>query len=145
MVHFQNIFLEISFMCLKKDITRNLQNIFSKYEINQLKSIMSAEVIKVRLPYAKTPISMPRIASFIGSTNKTDFLQDETGNVRWICFELTKPFYFNYRDDISIDELWLYAYQLYLNGFDYQLTAAEQTENKSESTELGMEPLSLRG
>jgi predicted P-loop ATPase len=105
-------------------------SIFSKYEINQLKSIMSAEVIKVRLPYAKSPVSMPRIASFIGSTNKTDFLQDETGNVRWICFELTKPFCFNYRDEISIDELWLYAYQLYLDGFDYQLTAAEQAENK---------------
>ncbi len=32
--NYKNIFLEISFMCLKKDITRNPQNIFSKYEIS---------------------------------------------------------------------------------------------------------------
>jgi predicted P-loop ATPase len=104
-------------------------SIFSKYEINQLKSIMSAEVIKLRLPYGKSTVSMPRIASFIGSTNKTDFLQDETGNVRWICFELTKPFDFDYKNKVNIDELWLYAYQLYISGFDYQLTTSEQAEN----------------
>ena len=105
-------------------------SVFSKYEINHLKSIMSAEVIKVRLPYAKNPIYIPRIASFIGSTNKTDFLQDETGSVRWICFQLTAPFDFNYKQKINIDELWLYAYQLYIKGFDYQLSKSEIIDNE---------------
>ena len=32
--NYKNIFLEISFICLKKDIVQNLQKIFSKYEIS---------------------------------------------------------------------------------------------------------------
>ena len=46
----------------------------SRYEINTLKSVMSKDRIKVRLPFERRASTLPRIASFMGSTNKTQFL-----------------------------------------------------------------------
>jgi len=31
---------------------------------------------------------IPRRASFIGSTNQAEFLNDESGSVRWLCFAM---------------------------------------------------------
>ncbi|MBM3436743.1 MAG: hypothetical protein FJY07_11065, partial [Bacteroidetes bacterium] len=101
----------------------------SKAEINSLKSIFSKELVKVRRPYAKTATTAPRRASFFGSTNKAEFLTDETGSVRWLCFELTGKINWDYKKDFNIDDIWRQAYHLYLTGFKYELTAEEIIEN----------------
>ena len=62
----------------------------SRYEVNALKSMFSKDRIKVRLPFEKRATSLPRIASFIGSTNKTQFLNHETDSVRFINFEVVE-------------------------------------------------------
>ncbi|MBT4288600.1 MAG: hypothetical protein HOD92_14840, partial [Deltaproteobacteria bacterium] len=58
----------------------------SKVEINALKSLFSKDKINDRLPYDRKNSIIPRRASFIGSTNQTEFLNDESGSVRWLCF-----------------------------------------------------------
>jgi hypothetical protein len=109
--------------------------ILSKAEINSLKSFISKDKVSVRLPYGKRQVSMPRRANFVGSTNKGEFLTDETGSVRWLCFELIDNIDFKYRELVDIDLVWKQAYQLYLDGFDYELTKEEiiinETKNKS--------------
>ena len=60
----------------------------SKKDINHLKSVMSKDEIKTRLPYDKRASVLKRRCSFVGSTNNEEFLSDETGNVRWICFAI---------------------------------------------------------
>ena len=45
-----------------------------KSEINTLKSLFSKDTIKVRRPFEKKAISVARRASFIGSTNNSEFL-----------------------------------------------------------------------
>lgn len=102
----------------------------SKAEINSLKSVLSKDVVKIRRPYDRTPSFAPRRASLFGSTNKTEFLNDETGNVRWLCFELKSKINWDYKKDLNIDDIWRQAYTLYLSGFNYELTPNEITENE---------------
>ncbi len=102
----------------------------NKVELNSLKSFTSKDKISVRLPYSKRAQTMPRRANFIGSTNKDEFLTDETGSVRWLCFELTDMINFKYKSEVDIDDVWRQAYSLYNNGFDFQLTPKEIAENE---------------
>lgn len=102
----------------------------SRAEINTLKSMFSKETIKVRRPYDKTATSVPRRASFFGSTNKAEFLTDETGSVRWLCFELTDRINWDYKNDLNIDDIWRQAYSLYKSGFKYELTPDEIQANE---------------
>ncbi len=85
--------------------------VLSKREINQLKAYFSKEQINDRLPYDRKNSIIPRIASFIGSTNMSTFLQDETGSVRWIIFSI-KDIDWSYRDKFDINKLWAQAYFL---------------------------------
>ncbi|WP_084220400.1 VapE domain-containing protein [Asinibacterium sp. OR53] len=106
----------------------------SKVEINALKSFISKDKISVRLPYAKRSTTQPRRANFIGSTNNDEFLVDETGNVRWQCFEVAGIINFAYMKDININDIWRQAYTLYKSGFQYQLTAEELKENEKANS-----------
>ncbi|MES2568107.1 MAG: VapE domain-containing protein [Bacteroidota bacterium] len=105
---------------------------FNRSEINSLKSMLSKAYIKVRHPFGKKAILTSRKASFVGSTNKTTFLNDETGSVRWLCFELEK-INWNYKKEIDINFVWAQAYDLYISDFEYELTAKEIEENEKEN------------
>lgn len=83
----------------------------SRTDINKLKSMFSSDNIKTRLPYGKKDIVISRVANFIGSTNMSTFLVDESGSVRWLCF-IVKKINFNYSLEFNIDNLWSQAYAL---------------------------------
>ncbi|WP_191967948.1 VapE domain-containing protein [Rhizosphaericola mali] len=102
---------------------------FNKLEINMLKAILSKAFVKERHPFERKAKKIPRRASFIGSTNRTEFLTDETGNVRWIPFEVL-DIDFAYSKEINIDFVWKQAYNLYLSGYPCDLTADEIKENE---------------
>lgn len=101
-------------------------------EINQLKSFISKDKIKVRPPFGRKAKTMPRRASFVGSSNNKEFLTDETGSVRWLCFEISSIDW-AYRENVDIDLCWSQAYNLYLSGYNYNLTAQEIQENEVEN------------
>ena len=50
---------------------------------SDLKSFMTAEKDTVRKPYAREPVTRARTTSICGTTNKSEFLNDETGSRRW--------------------------------------------------------------
>ncbi|OYU93960.1 MAG: virulence protein E [Bacteroidetes bacterium B1(2017)] len=104
----------------------------SKFELNTLKSVFSRDHVKVRPPYGTKSIRSPRRANFLGSINQFDFLNDETGSVRWLCFKI-EEIDWNYRNELDIDLIWSQAYYLYTTGFEYQLTAGEIKENEIEN------------
>lgn len=87
----------------------------------------------MRRPYEKKPITVPRRANFIGSTNNHEFLSDYTGSVRWLCFEIDKIDW-NYKNDINIDDVWRQAYYLYKNDFKYELTFDELEQNEKANS-----------
>lgn len=120
-----------SLIALTENFIVNLDELstLSKYEINSLKSVMSKDKVKVRLPYDRRPSTLHRRCNFWGSTNRREFLSDETGNVRWICFLIDK-INWDYKKDIDIDKVWAQAYYLFKNEEPFQLTAAEIFENE---------------
>jgi len=102
----------------------------TRTEINAQKALMSKSSVKVRHPYARKTTKSPRRASIIGSTNKAEFLTDETGRVRWLCCTV-QDIDWAYKTDIDIDKVWAQAYQLYKSGFKYQMTTKEILENEN--------------
>ena len=75
--------------------------------------------------YQKNYRSLPRIASFIGTSNRKDLLTDPTGSRRFICVLVEYPI-----DCEGIDYAQLYA-QLkaeILTGEHYWFTKEEETE-----------------
>ncbi len=117
-------------MCTNFIINMDELATLNRAEINALKSIMSKDVFKGRLPYAAREVNLIRRANIVGSTNNTEFLNDETGSVRWLCFELTEKLNFDYKTDIDINKIWSQAYHLYKNGFKYEMTPDEISENE---------------
>jgi hypothetical protein len=101
-----------------------------KSELNALKSYFTKDQIKVRRPFDKKATRSPRRANFLGSTNKVEFLTDETGSVRWICFQVER-IDFNYSSDIDINDIWAHAHSLYKSGYNGQLTPDELKENET--------------
>jgi predicted P-loop ATPase len=100
-----------------------------KAEINAFKSMFSKDKVKARLTYDKRPTVHARRASFIGSTDRWEFLTDENGSVRWLCFEIDR-INWNYKKEVDIDMVWAQAYALYKHGeYFYDLTPEEIKEN----------------
>lgn len=102
----------------------------SKKEINQLKSLFSKDQINDRLPYDSKNTIIPRVASFIGSTNKSEFLFDETGSVRWLCF-VVESIDWDYKGFFDVNLLWSQAYSLSKNkNFIAEMTKEDLIENE---------------
>ena len=57
----------------------------------QLKNLMQMEALRVRRAYRRTAEALPRIASFIGTSNRRDLLTDLSGSRRFICVEVEHP------------------------------------------------------
>ena len=100
-----------------------------KAEINAFKSMFSKDKVKARLTYDKRPTVHARRASFIGSTDRWEFLTDENGSVRWLCFEI-ENINWDYKKEVNIDMVWSQAYHLLRKTkFVYDLTIEEIKEN----------------
>ena len=119
------------FISLAENMIINLDELstLQKTEINQLKSYMSKDFIKVRLPYERKASLIKRRASFFGSTNEQKFLTDLTGNVRWICHKIY-DIDWNYSKNIDINNVWAQSYYLLKNEFKYNLTVEEIQMNE---------------
>ncbi|MFK7899218.1 MAG: VapE domain-containing protein [Cyclobacteriaceae bacterium] len=103
---------------------------WNRKDIALFKSALSAETINERLPYARNASFLVRTCSFIGSTNQKDFINDETGSVRWLCFDV-KSINFDYRNHCQIDKVWQQAYHLSQStDFDCEMTVDELEKNE---------------
>ena len=106
----------------------------SKTDVNTLKSFISKNTINARLPYDRKSSLMHRTASFCGSTNRFDFLTDETGSVRWQTYEVIE-IDFKYSKEVDINQVWA---QAYFNAFERknyhpELTAEDLLENEKRN------------
>ena len=110
-------------------------SILAKKEINALKAYFSKTMINERLPYDRKNSTLPRTCSFIGSTNRSTFLNNETGSVRWLCFELKGSIDFSYSREIDINKVWAQAYYLaYIDEqFCPELTLDDIQQNETRN------------
>ena len=54
----------------------------------KLKNLMQLSSLNIRKSYQKNNSQLPRIASFIGTSNRKDLLDDPTGSRRFLCVEV---------------------------------------------------------
>lgn len=121
-------------LCKSLIINIDELSVMSKIDVNTLKSFISKNTINARLPYDRKSSLMHRTTSFCGSTNRSDFLTDETGSVRWQIFEVLE-IDFKYSKEININQVWA---QAYFNAFERknynpELTAEDILENEKKN------------
>ena len=65
----------------------------------------------------------------------SSFLNDETGSVRWLCFELMDKIDFAYSKEIEIKNVWAQAYHLAYHdpNFNPELTLKDIMENEERN------------
>ena len=92
----------------------------------QLKNLMQMEDLRVRRAYRRSAESLPRIASFIGTSNRRDLLTDLSGSRRFICVEVEHAI----DCTTPIDHAQLYAQLLHElnNGERCWFSKAEEAE-----------------
>ena len=97
--------------------------ISSRNQEGFLKNLIQLASVKAKRPYGKHVEELPRLASFIATTNIADTLSDPSGNRRFIGIELTEPI------DVSVsinhDQLYAQIMHLLDNGEKYWFDAEE--------------------
>jgi len=93
-----------------------------KSEIGALKTLMTMQAVKVRRPYGRLAEDLARRASFVGSINQTEFLNDATGSRRFLVFETNKVDIDKLPD---INNVLAQAYELYKQGERWWFDTAE--------------------
>lgn len=96
----------------------------AKKKVEEMKAILSKEVIKTRKAYGRKDSRLQRRASFCGTGNEMSILHDYTGNRRIIPIHVISIDHNQY-NAVNKGDLWGEAYDLFLSGFDYRLTATE--------------------
>lgn len=123
-------------ICTNLIINLDELSLLGKTDINSLKAFFSKTTVNERLPYERKSQLLNRICSFVGSSNLTDFLTDESGNVRWIVFDVKGRINFNYSKELNIDDVWSQAYFLAFEKKNYNpeltLLDIEQNEVRNE-------------
>lgn len=113
--------------------------VMRKYEVENLKHFITVRTDNVRKAYARKSEEYPRQCVFIGTTNRQDYLKDETGNRRFwpvkvhgVRFnELIRD-----RDQLWAEacEKWIEGEELYLSG-DIEKMAKEIQASRMEHDE----------
>lgn len=85
----------------------------NKNETANLKTLFTKSSISLRLPYNRFNENFARVASFIGSTNESEFLYDVTGTRRFLCYTLQG---IDYKHEIDLNNVWAEAFFRYKNG-----------------------------
>lgn len=92
-----------------------------------LKMLLSLPQVELRRAYAARPSRYPRLASFMGSANVGDFLNDPTGARRFLTFD-AQDIFLDVALAVNMDEVWAEANTLYQAGTCYWLAQEEMAE-----------------
>lgn len=93
-----------------------LDGTFRRSDIAKLKAFLSNEIDEIRMPYAAMSSQFRRRTSFFASVNESKFLNDDTGNRRFLPLRVlsTNPVH-----GVDLDQIWAEVYQLYINGAEW--------------------------
>ena len=121
----------------KGNVTRKMSEMgllnldeFDKYPASKmplLKNLMQMANLNLCKAYQRNYRNLPRIASFIGTSNRFDLLSDPTGSRRFLCVEVKGKI-----DCSHIEHKQIYAQLKHelLEGVRYWFTAEEESELK---------------
>ena len=101
-------------------------------QVNTMKSVVTMPAIDERKPYGHYQEHMPHVASFCGTGNNVQFLNDPTGNRRWLPFEV-ESIESPYEHPFNYEGIYGQAYALYRQGFRHYFTKAEEAVLKEHN------------
>lgn len=102
----------------------------------KLKALLSTTVDKARMAYARSRTDWPRRFILIGTTNQSDYLQDETGNRRFWCVECTGDLNSHVWDLSQVrDKLWAEALEAVDDGEKIRLDPALYAQSTARAKE----------
>ncbi|WWU63803.1 virulence-associated E family protein [Clostridium baratii] len=122
---------------------------FSKAESNAIKRFITSQEDRTRLAYAKRTSYLKRQCVFAGTTNKSEFLKDDTGDRRyWPVNVKAEGRIKDVREDLpkEVDQIWAEAIHfwkekeesLYLTEEQEKLAKIEQEEHREVSEKEGI-------
>lgn len=91
----------------------------------QLKNLMQTPSITIRQAYKKNFRQLPRIASFIGTSNRKDLLTDPTGSRRFLCVEVKRKIDCT---NLNVNQVYAQLKTELANGERYWFTSEEEQE-----------------
>ena len=91
----------------------------------QLKNLMQMSSVTIRQAYKKNFRQLPRIASFIGTSNRPDLLTDPTGSRRFVCVEVMRKIDCS---NMEMDHIYAQLKAELAAGERYWFTSAEEQE-----------------
>jgi predicted P-loop ATPase len=91
-----------------------------KTDINDVKKFITETVDQYRPPFGRGTVARPRRCVFVGTTNESKYLQDQTGNRRFWPVPCTKADIDGLRRDR--DHLWAEAVARYTAGEEWWIT-----------------------
>ena len=103
----------------------------TKVEVETIKAFVTRTEENYRPPYGRNEVRRQRTCVMIGTTNRDDYLVDDTGNRRFLPLQITKV-------DLGAikankDKLWAAACHAFSNGEAYWLTGETLKVASSES------------
>ncbi|KAF0141746.1 MAG: virulence-associated E family protein [Stygiobacter sp.] len=102
-------------------------------EINSLKSLITQKITKERFQYRKFAVTIKKRSSFIGSVNRKEFLNDPTGNRRFLCITAME---INADHNIDMKRVYAQAKHLLLSGEAHWFTFEQNKEISMNSLEF---------
>ena len=102
-----------------------LESIFKRRDVSQTKAFLSSSVDAIRPPYCRDTQDFARSSIIVATTNKDEFLSDETGNRRFWIIPIKK------RIDIELlkkerDAIWAAAVLAFESGEEWWLEHDEE-------------------
>jgi predicted P-loop ATPase len=94
----------------------------NKSEVEVVKAFVSRTEERFRPAYGRSEISYPRHCVFAGTTNKADYLRDETGNRRFWPIKIGRHIDTN-GIKAAREEIWAHAVKAFKNGAEWWLDA----------------------
>jgi predicted P-loop ATPase len=105
----------------------------TKSQIGDLKELITKGSIRIRRAYGFHVENLTRRASFSGSVNDKEFLNDSTGNRRFLCHDIKS---IDYKTSVPLNLVYAQAYSLFNSGFKYWFDGAEIDEITKHNEEF---------
>ena len=106
-----------------------LDGIFRKNDVENLKAFISREEDEIRAPYERRALVRPRMTSFCGSVNNAEFLNDDTGSRRYWPVQVDSIDW----APIDMTGFWAQAYEMWQENPDFNLTPEEDAQRDHEA------------
>ena len=117
---------------------QELENLTSKVEAGKVKALITSSYDTFRPPYASALIKSPRPSLMVGSANKTQLLNDETGHRRFHFVKVSGAINIE-RVKEDRDAIWLSAIKAFREGFVPILDTEESQLSENRSSEFEKE------